>query len=143
MKGLSPLIASVILIAIAITIAGIFSGWFTDFIKAIASMVQGREGSRVECSYGGIALDDLEYNTTSKYLSGYIENTGIITLGDIELVILYDNATTEEKDLNKVIEPREKDFFDVIVNENYEKVRVLTNCSDVFDEFSEAYIPKV
>ncbi len=143
MKGISPFIASVLLIAVAITVAGIFSGWFTNFIKTITSMVSEREGTRVQCSYGGIALSDLEYNTTSKHLSGYIENTDIIILGNIDLEIFYDNATKEEKDLNRVLSPGEKDVFDVTISSNYEKIRVLTNCSNVYDEVSKTYVSEV
>lgn len=143
MKGLSPFIASVLLIAVAITVAGIFSGWFTNFIKTITSMIEGGEETRIQCNYGGIALSDLEYNTTSKYLSGYIENIDIIPLGNIDLEIFYDNATKEEKDLNKVLEPGEKDVFDVTLNSNYEKIRVMTNCSNVYDEVSKSYVSEV
>jgi len=143
MKGISPFIATVLLIAVAITVAGIFSGWFTNFIRTITTMTGEREGTRIECSYGGIALSDLEYNTSSKHLSGYIENIDIIPLGDIDLEIFYDNATKEEKDLNKVLEPGEKDVFDVTINSNYEKIRVITNCSNVYDEFSKNYVSEV
>ncbi len=143
MKGISPFIASVLLIAVAIMVTGIFSGWFTNFIRTITSTVKEHEEIRVECSYGGISLSDLEYNTTSKYLSGYIENIDIITLGNIDLEVFYDNATKEKKDLNKVLEPGEKDVFDVTIDEKYEKVRVITNCSNVFDELSKVYISEV
>jgi len=143
MKGLSPFIASVLLIAVAITVAGIFSGWFTNFIKSITSLIGGREETRIQCNYGGIALSDLEYNTTSYHLSGYIENIDIIPLGNIDLEIFYDNATKEEKDLNKVLEPGEKDVFDVTLNSNYEKIRVMTNCSNVYDEVSKNYVSEV
>lgn len=143
MKGISPFIATVLLVAVAITVAGIFSGWFTNFIKSMTSMISEREGTRVECTYGGISLSDLEYNSTSKDLSGYIENIDIIPLGNIDLEVFYDNATKEKKDLNKVLGPGEKDVFNATINSNYEKVRVITNCSNVYDELSNVYISEV
>lgn len=142
-KGISPFITSVLLIALVIAVAGIYTGWFTNFIRDITSTIKGHGEKKIECSYGGIALDDLEYNSTSEYLSGNIENTNIIPLGNIDLEIFYDNATREKKDLNKVLEPGEKDVFNEAISSNYEKIRVITNCSEIYDEVSSASISTV
>jgi len=148
-KGISPFIASILLIAFAVAVAGIYGGWFQSFINTITGTVEKKETVRVECTYGGIALDDVEYNDSSGYLSGTIENTDIIPLGNIDLEIFYDNATREEKDLNKELESGEKDTFNVllgcndITNCNYDKVRIFTNCSNVDDEISRSDITVV
>ena len=142
-KGLSPLVSSVLLIAIVIAVAGIYTGWFTNFIREITSTVQGQSEKKVECSYGGIALVDLEYNSTSGYLSGSIENTNNIVLGNIDLEVFYTNTTREKKDMNKVLEPGEMDVFNEVISSNYEKIRVITNCSDVSDEVQSSSISAV
>jgi flagellin-like protein len=139
-KGISPIIASVLLIALVIATAGIYSGWFTNFIKTITSMIKETEEKRITCTYGGISLSHLEFNTSYHNLTGEIDNTDIIVLGNIDLEIFYDNSTKEEKDLDKVLEPGEKDVFNVGVDANYEKIRVITNCSNVYDEVTEGYI---
>jgi flagellin-like protein len=139
-KGISPIIASVLLIALVIATAGIYSGWFTNFIKTITSTIGPTEEKRITCTYGGISLSHLEFNTSYHNLTGEIDNTDIIILGNIDLEIFYDNATREEKDLNKVLEPGEKDVFNVLIDANYQKVRVITNCSNVYDEVTEGYI---
>jgi len=142
-KGISPFIASILLIAFAVAVAGVYGGWFQSFINTITGTIEKREEKRVECIYGGIALDDLEYNSSSGNLTGTVENTDIIPLGNIDLEIFYDNTTREEKDLNKELEPGEKDTFNVLADSNYDKVRVLTNCSDVDDEVSQSDITVV
>jgi len=142
-KGISPFIASVLLISFAIAVAGVYGGWFQSFINTITGTIEERETVRVECTYGGIALDDVEYNSTSGYLTGKIENTDIIPLGNIDLEIFYDNATREEKDLNKELEPGERETFNVLVDSNYDEVRVFTNCSNVDDEVSKSDITVV
>jgi flagellin-like protein len=139
-KGISPIIASVLLIALVIATAGIYSGWFTNFIKSITSMIKETEEKRITCTYGGISLSNLEFNTSYHNLTGEIDNTDIIVLGNIDLEIFYDNSTKEEKDLDKVLEPGEKDVFNVLIDSNYQKVRVITNCSNVYDEVTEGYI---
>jgi hypothetical protein len=85
----------------------------------------------------------LEYNSTSGYLTGNIENTNMISLGNIDLEIFYDNATKEKKDLNKSLGPGEMDIFNEMINTNYERVRVITNCSEVYDEVSSGSISTV
>ena len=142
-KGISPFIASVLLISFAVAVAGVYGGWFQSFINTITGTIERGETKRVECTYGGIALDDVEYNSSSKNITGRIENTDIIPLGNIDLEIFYDNATREKKDLNKELEPNEKETFNLQVDSNYDKVRVLTNCSNVDDEVSRSDISVV
>ena len=147
-KGISPFIASVLLIAFAIAVAGVYGGWFQSFIKNITGTVEEKEEKRVECIYGGIALDDVQYDNTSGngYLTGTIENIDIIPLGNIDLEIFYDNATRQKIDLNEEIPAGEEHTFNETIgcsdkyNCNYERVRVYTNCSDVDDEVDSSEI---
>jgi len=142
-KGISPFIASVLLIAFAIAVASIYSGWITDFTKGTTEEVKEKSEKRVTCSYGGIALDDLEYNSTSGNLTGTIENTDIIPLGNIDLEIFYNNATREKKDLNMELEPGERNIFNQAINNNYEKIRIYTNCSNVYDELPSGDVSSI
>jgi len=147
-KGISPFIASVLLIAFAITIAGIYRAWIVGFTKEATEEVGKHSEKKITCSYGGIALYDLTFNTTSGNLTGKIENTNLIPLGNISLEVFYSNATREEKSLNMILEPGERNVFNVKLgcdktNPNYEKIRVVTNCSNVYDEVSSSDIPQV
>lgn len=142
-KGVSPFIASVLLIALVLAVAAIFSGWFTQFVTRTGETVEEHSEERVTCSYGGIALTDLEYNSTTGNLTGYIENVDIIPLGNIDLEIFYDNATRQEIDLNAELESGEKDALNQAINGNYDKIRVFTNCSNVYDEVSSGSVTAV
>lgn len=146
-KGISPFIASVLLIAFAITVAGIYSGWITSFTKTTTETVKEHSEKRVTCSYGGIALDDVKYNRTSRNLSGTVENTDIIALGNIDFEIFYTDASRGKLDLNMTLEPGEKNTFNQNVPKmnitDYTEIRVLTNCSNVYDEVSSSDIDEV
>ena len=139
-KGVSPFIASVLLIAFAIAVAAIFSGWLSSFTQTTTEEVQEHSEKRVTCSYGGIALEDVEYNKTTGNFSGKVENTDIITLGDVDFEIFYTDASRDKLDLNMTLDPGEKDTFNQNVNNmnsstnSYNKIRVVTNCSNVYDE---------
>ncbi len=137
-KGVSPFIATVLLIAFSIAVATIFGGWLTSFTQTTTEEVQERSEKRVTCNYGGIALEDLNYNKTTGNFSGKVENTDIIVLGNIDFEIFFTDASRTELDLNMALESGEKNIF----NENvikmnttgYDKIRVITNCSNVYDE---------
>jgi flagellin-like protein len=147
MKGVSPLVASVLLIAFAIAVAGLYSGWITSFTKVTTEQVQEQSEKKVTCSYGGIALDNIKYNKTTGNISGTIENTDLITLGNIDFEIFYANASREKLDLNMVLEPGERNTFirrTLDMNStNYDKIRVITNCSNVYDEISSSDVSEV
>jgi flagellin-like protein len=142
-KGISPFIASVLLISFVVAVAGIYGGWFQSFINTITGTIEKSEEKRITCIYGGIALDDVEWNSSATNISGTIENTDIISLGNVDIEIFYDNASRVKKDLNIILDVGEKETFNVDADSNYDKVRVLTNCSNVDDEVGQSDISSV
>ena len=142
-KGISPFIAVVLLIAFTLSVAAIMGGWITSFTKSTSETVEERSEERIECAYGGVALNDLVYNSTLGNITGYIENTDVIPLGNIDLEIFYDNSTRQEIDLNAELSPGEKDSFNQAISSNYDKVRTFTNCSNVYDEVESGDISSV
>ena len=146
-KGLTPFISMVLLVAFAIGVAAIFSGWMSSFTKETTEEVQEHSEKRVTCSYGGIALEDLEYNKTIANFTGEVENTDIIVLGNIDFEIFYDDDTREKLDLNMTLEPGEKNTFNQqrtkMNTTTYNKIRVITNCSNVYDEATSSDVSEV
>jgi len=147
-KGISPFIATILLIAFAISVAAIFGGWLSSFMSETTEEIQEHSEKRVTCSYGGVALEGLEYNKTTGNFSGNVENTDIIVLGNIDFEIFYTDASRTKLDLNMTLESGEMNIFNQDVTKmnttGYNKIRVITNCSNVYDEatsgdVSEAY----
>jgi hypothetical protein len=130
-----------------VTVAGVFSTWLTSFTKETAEEVEKHSGKRVTCSYGGIVLEDLKYNKTTGNFSGKVENTDIIPLGNIDLEIFYGDDTKGKLDLNMSLEPGEKNVFNnEVIKMNstpFNKIRVITNCSNVYDEVSSVDVEEV
>lgn len=150
-KGISPMIATVLLIAFTIAVGGLVSVWMTSFTKTTTGEVSTQEETKIYCSYAGISISGLNY--CNLYLWGTVENTNLKPIGNITLQIFWDNATTPKKIYlcqngsacvtasAMELSPGEFTTFNVSVGgSNYDKVRVYTNCSDVDDEASRAYI---
>ena len=144
MKGLSPLVATVLLIAFTIAVAGIVSIWLTGFTTNQTQDVTAKANIEVTCSYGGISFGNLRYSAGN--ISGNIENTRTVGIGKIAVQIIYDNKTVIRHSLcllgniagncsvaNLSLAPRELTTFNISANSNYESLRVFTNCSSVYD----------
>lgn len=146
MKAISPLIATVLLIAFTVAVAGIISTWLSSFTTTTTETVKKQSETQVTCVYGSINLKSLKYRTP--YLSGAIENNGQIAIGNITLNILYQNASSEKIGLcmfgnntaatcsvsNFSLSVSEYKSFNVSIGgSNYDEIRATTNCSNVVD----------
>lgn len=148
-KGISPLVATVLLIAFTMAIATLLSLWLSSFTTKTSETVEKEAEKQLACSRGGVSLSDLRFNSTYNWLSGRIENTRSIALGDHSLQIVYTNFSTQKIGLclsgsttvacsvsNLTLSPGELSYFNVSISSNYDKIRVNTNCSQygVYDE---------
>jgi len=139
MKGVSPLIATILLIAFTLSVAGIVSIWLTGFARTSTETVGKESSTQLICSYGGIALSNLKFSNNR--LSGSIENTRTIILGNITIQVLYTNASSPQTEkLYVSLTPREKYSFNISISYNYDKIRVITNCSSVYDEVGSSEV---
>ena len=154
-KGVSPIIATVLLIAFTVGVAGIVSVWLTTFAKTSTENVEKESKEELTCVYGGIALSSLKFANGN--ISGNIENTRQISIGSITLQIVYSNASINTTTLclagsravwcptaNLSLTPREIASFNVSSGtgskSDITKLRVYTNCSSVFDEADSSEI---
>ncbi|MEM5879512.1 MAG: archaellin/type IV pilin N-terminal domain-containing protein [Candidatus Aenigmatarchaeota archaeon] len=142
MKGISPLIATILLIAITVAVGGIVSTWIFGFTRTSIKTAGEQANIEIICGNGGISLSNVCYS--NNYLSGYITNTGTISLGNITITILYTNASIQRYYLSFVggavvaqtsccgnlsMLVNEKYMFNVSANGNYDRIYVYTNCT--------------
>ncbi|MBU5689555.1 MAG: hypothetical protein QXM68_01510 [Candidatus Aenigmatarchaeota archaeon] len=134
MKGISAFVSIVLIIALTISVGAIFSRWFTSYIRTTSQDIEDQSKTKITCSNAGIALSRVTYNQTSGYIYGYIRNTDLVSLGDIDVEIFLKNATRIFADINLSLTPGEQNSFSYNLNTaNYDYIRVKTNCSNVYD----------
>ena len=79
MKGISPLIAAVLLIAFTVAIATLVMGWYTTITRNTTDAVSNKTSEAVSCSNSQISIDDV-YITAGDKLNGSVriiaKNTG-------------------------------------------------------------------
>lgn len=80
-KGVSPLIASVLLIAFTMAIAAVLTAWISSFTTAQKEKTAVFE-EKIQCNYGFIENDNdfTEYNETSALFKTRVKNTGTIDI---------------------------------------------------------------
>ncbi|MGC8812241.1 MAG: archaellin/type IV pilin N-terminal domain-containing protein [Candidatus Aenigmatarchaeota archaeon] len=157
-KGISPLVATVLLIAFTVVAASVISLWLMPFLTKFFQSTTEETDIRLKCSKGGVSLFDLEYNSSSSYLSGKIENTGSVSLGNFFMEIIYTNYTVERKELcysggaavtcessNLTLLPRNLIAFNFQIPSNYDTLTISTNCSayGVYDRVTREEITQI
>ena len=78
MKGLSPLIAVVILIAVTITIVTIISTWVTDLTEDETTDIANKSSQTVDCTGSNIEITDVYIDVSDNLSRIIVQNTGFV-----------------------------------------------------------------
>lgn len=82
MKGVSQIITAVILMGVAVSVAGIYSSWAPEFSERITSDAIDQASSDMRCQNAGLRIQDATYMEISGEISMNVANTGTITFED-------------------------------------------------------------
>ncbi|MEE9322936.1 MAG: archaellin/type IV pilin N-terminal domain-containing protein [Candidatus Aenigmarchaeota archaeon] len=85
-KGISPLIAVIMLIAFTMIVAGILAGWATQFVTQSRSELQF-------CSRAQLLIQRAYFNNATKELTLALFNTGDVSLSGYAVRLTYQNET--------------------------------------------------
>ena len=142
-KGITPLIASVFLIVLVITLAGIIMTWLTTVVKDTQATVGERSGESIECSNADITIDQVFVTDGSARAivrnSGFVDNLSLPTAQ----LINYDGSTFVAE--NVPVENFYKgdivtlEFHGAGINcALFSKIMVTTSCAAVSAQFTGA-----
>lgn len=99
-KGISPLIAAVLLIAFTMAVAAILTAWVTTFTQETTSEVGGQGQEQIECSFAGLAIYDAVYTGSDDSLTVAVANTGTRDLSDgVSVVLSFADGTVESTNM--------------------------------------------
>lgn len=65
MKGISPLVATVLLIAFTIAVGGILSVWLGSFTKTQTTIVESSSDAQVKCALSALVVKEVKYHCSS------------------------------------------------------------------------------
>lgn len=93
-KGVSPLIASVLLVSITLAVIYLVSNWALSFASKETGIIQQGSDTEIQCSSAGLAIDNVSYNCTSGKFSLEAYNSGSKDLTDFRIQVLLTNASS-------------------------------------------------
>jgi flagellin-like protein len=85
-KGISPLIAVIMLIAFTMIVAGILAGWATQFVTQSRSELQF-------CARAQLLIQRAYFDNTTKNLTLALFNTGDVSLNGFAVRLTYQNES--------------------------------------------------
>lgn len=89
MKGISPIVASVLLIAVTMTIAGVLAYWSSSFVT---TSLPGENSTTSECRLAQFEFLNCVYNTTGQYVIFSVNNVRSKDL-NLTAFLQYSNGT--------------------------------------------------
>ena len=137
-KGISPLVAAVILIAATMSIAGILSFWTTGFVKTKLVGTEN-ETEEIRCLNAEFKLYSGKLEGTKLYL--VLENTRSYDLMLTELYIFVNETLIEPTNtLNEELEGNSLKSLNETVVSDFTRGIIKTNCPDVDVEFTYSQV---
>lgn len=147
MKGISPLIAAVLLIAFTVAIATLVAGWFSTLTRTTTSTVTNTTRLAVDCSQASINIREVfvKASSGSAIVRALVENNGYMDDMNITSAFAYNNTghatagagipiTDFDRGENIVI-----NFTSMTIATcptNFDRVVVTTDCGGVSDTFT-------
>lgn len=94
MKGISPLLASVLLIAVTVAIATLVMGWISTITRTTQTTVSNRTVEAVNCASASIVIDDVYISTAAATGTVIVRNAGQADSLQIAFAPLYNTTGT-------------------------------------------------
>lgn len=132
-KGISPLVAAVLLIAITMTIAGIIAFWTSQFVRRQVEEFE-EEAEMRECQFANFEVFACSYNSTSKNITLILRNIKDIELKNLTGFVIYGNGSIlpeEGYSLGNLKGRIIKTFIMDNVAPDYEEILITTHCPGV------------
>lgn len=155
MKGFDPLVATIVLVVIAVGVAAMLANWQNWFLPVYSEQVGGSALTQLQCARAGMSLDNLTYNClhdcrlgVDHTLSAAIRNNGDISLQVKKLYLESTAGNIFEFNINKTLVPDTNlDFTNTSglmpctgINRSIVRVSILTNCPDLPSIFDGSII---
>ncbi len=145
-KGISPLIASVLLIAFTLAIGAFMSSWLHDITKKQTEETVAN--AKPECQFATLNFQNVTYTNSSHKLTINVENTGTKGVSVTSIRIIYDDDKstlaafnlTAVKAGDSVILSADNSTDNGSIRSDLKKIRLITDCPNNNIEYSGSSI---
>ncbi len=82
-KGISPIIAAVLLMAVTLSIAALFSGWGPDLINTVTGETTNQTEETIDCNRASVEIMSAKYYSANASTTVVTRNNGDGALNDL------------------------------------------------------------
>jgi len=134
-KGISPLISVILLIAFTMVVAGILAAWATQF-------VQVRQSEFVKCSDARVLIQSSYYDNETQQLYTNVFNNGRVDLEGFTFIVTLENSTILSRNFdNTTIVSSGVGTFSIDSSSNVKEVSIRSRqCQGAQDSIGRYYI---
>ena len=148
MKGISALIASVLLVAFVVSVGLLVMGWFTTLTRSTTVSVSNKTDEGVSCSSAAVSVEDVYItagNNTTGSSRAIIKNTGytdnlIITSAELYNTTGHNHTASSlpigDFDKGEIVTLSFPSSSVTTCPTVFSRVVVTTNCGGISDTFS-------
>jgi hypothetical protein len=103
MKGLSQVITSALILAVGVSVAGVYANWAPDFAEGVADETADQRNQDLRCSNSALRIDTAAYDVTGNFTEVEITNTGTINLRDgLTAASIENSGVLGTSDINQI-----------------------------------------
>ena len=99
-KGISPILASVLLLAVTLSVAGVFSGWAPDIAKKVTDQTTNNTEHQLNCNKASAELISATYNSSGNDVAITLRNNGREDLSNLILAAFDSNDGLMDQTVN-------------------------------------------
>jgi len=96
-KGISPIIASVLLLAVSLAVVGIFSGWAPKLAQDVTQSTSNSTYETIACNEASVEIRSAYYDSASNNVTLSVRNDGDEDLNSLSLVAFDSDSTIINK----------------------------------------------
>jgi len=134
LKGISPLIAAVLLIAVTMTIAGVLAYWASTFVQS-GLQQSANQTVATECNFGNFVVNACSYNAATSKMTFILDNIGTVHLSNITVFVVYpDNTLNSTSVAGDLPSGTLRSYSVDAVAGGFSTVRIRTQCPNVDEE---------
>lgn len=102
-KGISEIISSVLLLAIAVSLAGFYSQWAPDFAKNTTETAGVQAENQIKCSNAAFDISEVNYDITGQITKFKLSNKGTISFNnDITVTAANSSQIIQQKTIGSL-----------------------------------------
>lgn len=133
-KGISPLVAAVLLIAVTMTIAGVLAYWASTFVRGQTDTFANQTVAS-ECNFASFVVEACSYDQANERMTFILNNVGSIDLNNVTVFTIYPDNTVNSTGTGQGLPSATLKSFSVSgVSPGFSTVSIRTHCPIAFVE---------